>query len=121
MPRDWEEVRITVIRPGPIPTSSPCGNTIPDDDRLTVSLPAGARSVAQTHPHTHMCTYTYCKQSLDELCAECVCSRFMIPPQPVCLERGVTYTLRFEFSRYQDANSILNGAANALLLVDSVR
>ncbi|XP_044206819.1 laminin subunit beta-2 isoform X1 [Thunnus albacares] len=88
MPRDWEEVRITVIRPGPIPTSSPCGNTIPDDDKLTVSLPAGAR--------------------------------FVVPPQPVCLERGVTYTLRFEFRRYQDANSILNGAANAVLLVDSI-
>uniref|UniRef100_A0A7N8XWQ2 Laminin subunit beta-2 n=1 Tax=Mastacembelus armatus TaxID=205130 RepID=A0A7N8XWQ2_9TELE len=88
MPRDWEEVHITVIRPGPIPTSSPCGNTIPDDDRLTVSLVAGAR--------------------------------FMVPPQPVCLERGVTYTLRFEFTRYQDANFILNGAANAVLLVDSV-
>uniref|UniRef100_A0AAQ6A8Y0 Laminin, beta 2 (laminin S) n=1 Tax=Amphiprion ocellaris TaxID=80972 RepID=A0AAQ6A8Y0_AMPOC len=88
MPRDWEEVRITVIRPGPIPTSSPCGNTIPDDDRITVSLPAG--------------------------------SRFVVPPQPVCLERGVTYTLRFEFRRYQDANSILNGAANAIVLVDSV-
>uniref|UniRef100_A0A665X2H1 Laminin subunit beta-2-like n=1 Tax=Echeneis naucrates TaxID=173247 RepID=A0A665X2H1_ECHNA len=65
MPRDWEEVRITVVRPGPIPTSSPCGNTIPNDDRLTVSLPAGVR--------------------------------FVVPPQPVCLERGVTYTLRFEF------------------------
>uniref|UniRef100_A0A671WND1 Laminin subunit beta-2 n=1 Tax=Sparus aurata TaxID=8175 RepID=A0A671WND1_SPAAU len=77
MPRDWEEVRITVIRPGPIPTSSPCGNTIPDDDRLTVSLPAGAR--------------------------------FVVPPHPVCLERDVAYTLRFEFRRYQDANSILNG------------
>uniref|UniRef100_A0A8C2XM76 Laminin, beta 2 (laminin S) n=1 Tax=Cyclopterus lumpus TaxID=8103 RepID=A0A8C2XM76_CYCLU len=88
MPRDWEEVRITVIRPGPIPTSSPCGNTIPDDDRLTVSLPAGAR--------------------------------FVVPPHIVCLERGVTYTLRFEFKRYHDANSILNGAANALLLVDSI-
>uniref|UniRef100_A0A665X2B1 Laminin subunit beta-2-like n=1 Tax=Echeneis naucrates TaxID=173247 RepID=A0A665X2B1_ECHNA len=62
MPRDWEEVRITVVRPGPIPTSSPCGNTIPNDDRLTVSLPAGVR--------------------------------FVVPPQPVCLERGVTYTLR---------------------------
>ena len=56
MPRDWEEVRITVIRPGPIPTSSPCGNTIPDDDRLTVSLPAGARSVDQhTHTQTGNC------------------------------------------------------------------
>uniref|UniRef100_A0A673C8J1 Laminin subunit beta-2-like n=1 Tax=Sphaeramia orbicularis TaxID=375764 RepID=A0A673C8J1_9TELE len=86
MPRDWEEVRITVVRPGPIPTSSPCGNTIPDDDRLTIAFPAGAR--------------------------------FVVPPQPVCLERGVTYTLRFDFRRYQDANSILNGAA--VLLVDSI-
>uniref|UniRef100_A0A672ITP8 Laminin, beta 2 (laminin S) n=1 Tax=Salarias fasciatus TaxID=181472 RepID=A0A672ITP8_SALFA len=88
MPRDWEEVRVTVVRPGPIPTSSPCGNTIPADDRLTVSLPAGAR--------------------------------FVVLPQPVCLERAVTYTLRLEFSRYQDANSVLNGAANAVLLVDSI-
>ncbi|XP_039459916.1 laminin subunit beta-2 isoform X1 [Oreochromis aureus] len=88
MPRDWEEVQVTVIRPGPIPTSSPCGNTIPDDDRLIVSLPAAAR--------------------------------FVVPPQPVCLERDVTYTLHFDFRRYQDANSILNGAANAVLLVDSI-
>ncbi|MEQ2209346.1 hypothetical protein XENOCAPTIV_028870, partial [Xenoophorus captivus] len=40
---------------------------------------------------------------------------------PVCLERGVTYTLRLEFTRYQDANSILNGADYAVVLVDSVR
>uniref|UniRef100_A0A8C7UGZ5 Laminin subunit beta-2 n=1 Tax=Oncorhynchus mykiss TaxID=8022 RepID=A0A8C7UGZ5_ONCMY len=39
MPQDWEEVRVTIVRPGPIPTSSPCGNTIPADDMLTVSLP----------------------------------------------------------------------------------
>uniref|UniRef100_A0A8C8DH37 Laminin subunit beta-2 n=1 Tax=Oncorhynchus tshawytscha TaxID=74940 RepID=A0A8C8DH37_ONCTS len=38
MPRDWGEVRVTIIRPGPIPTSSPCGNTIPADDMLTISL-----------------------------------------------------------------------------------
>ncbi|XP_028308576.1 laminin subunit beta-2 isoform X2 [Gouania willdenowi] len=88
MPRDWEEVHIVVIRPGPIPTSSPCGNTIPDDDRITVSLPAGAR--------------------------------FAVPVQPVCLEEDVTYTLRLEFRRHQDANRILNGAANAFLLVDSI-
>uniref|UniRef100_A0A3P8UVT8 Laminin, beta 2-like n=1 Tax=Cynoglossus semilaevis TaxID=244447 RepID=A0A3P8UVT8_CYNSE len=87
MPRDWEEVRITVIRPGPIPTSSPCGNTIPDDDRISVSLLAGA---------------------------------FVTPSQPVCLEQGVTYTLRFEFRRYQDGNYILNGAADAFVLVDSI-
>lgn len=45
----------------------------------------------------------------------------MVPSQPVCLEKDVTYTLRFEFTRYQDANSVLNGAANAILYVDSVR
>ncbi|XP_032424850.1 laminin subunit beta-2 isoform X1 [Xiphophorus hellerii] len=88
MPRDWEEVQITVIRPGSIPTSSPCGNTIPDDDRLTIPLPAGAR--------------------------------FVVLPQPVCLERGVTYSLRLEFTRYQDANSILNGADYAVILIDSI-
>uniref|UniRef100_A0A8C1KWE5 Laminin, beta 2 (laminin S) n=1 Tax=Cyprinus carpio TaxID=7962 RepID=A0A8C1KWE5_CYPCA len=50
MPRDWEEVRVMVIRPGPIPTSSPCGNTIPADDLLTVSLPSGARFVVLSQP-----------------------------------------------------------------------
>lgn len=50
-----------------------------------------------------------------------VLSRFVVPAPAVCLERGVTYTLRFEFKRYQDANSILHGAAEALLLMDSVR
>lgn len=53
-----------------------------------------------------------------ERCCRC---RFVVPSHPVCLERGVTYTLHFEFTRYQDANSVLNGAANAVLLVDSVR
>lgn len=50
-----------------------------------------------------------------------VSSRFMVLSHPVCLERGVTYKLHFEFTRYQDANSVLNGAASAVLLVDSVR
>ena len=50
-----------------------------------------------------------------------VCCRFVVSPHPVCLERGVTYTLRLEFRRYQDANSILDGAANTIILVDSVR
>ncbi|TSM04853.1 Laminin subunit beta-2 [Bagarius yarrelli] len=45
MPQDWQEVRIKVIRPGSIPTSSPCGNTIPADDLLTVSLPSGSRFI----------------------------------------------------------------------------
>ncbi|KAI4871644.1 hypothetical protein NFI96_018573, partial [Prochilodus magdalenae] len=87
MPRDWEQVRVTVVRPGPIPTSSPCGNTIPADDLLTVSLPSG--------------------------------SRFMVVPQPVCLEKGVTYTLRLEFFKYTDQNSIPS-FSNANILIDSI-
>uniref|UniRef100_A0A8C7IUJ7 Laminin, beta 2 (laminin S) n=1 Tax=Oncorhynchus kisutch TaxID=8019 RepID=A0A8C7IUJ7_ONCKI len=78
-------VRVTIIRPGPIPTSSPCGNTIPADDMLTVSLPAG--------------------------------SRFVVLPPPVCMERGVSYTLRFEFSRYLDGNSILILGTTAISLI----
>uniref|UniRef100_A0A8B9RKF8 Laminin subunit beta 2 n=1 Tax=Astyanax mexicanus TaxID=7994 RepID=A0A8B9RKF8_ASTMX len=87
MPRDWEEVRVTVVRPGPIPTSSPCGNTIPADDLLTVSMPSG--------------------------------SRFMVLPQPVCLEKGIRYTLRLEFVRYADKNSIPS-FSNANILIDSI-
>ncbi|XP_026097959.1 laminin subunit beta-2 isoform X1 [Carassius auratus] len=87
MPRDWEEVRVMVIRPGPIPTSSPCGNTIPADDLLTVSLPSGAR--------------------------------FVVLPQPVCLEKGVSYKLRVEFIRYADRNSIIT-STNAFVLADSI-
>ncbi|XP_039626988.1 laminin subunit beta-2 isoform X1 [Polypterus senegalus] len=50
LPKEWEEVRVTVIRPGPIPTSSPCGNTIPADDLLSVSLPADQRFVQLQQP-----------------------------------------------------------------------
>uniref|UniRef100_A0AAV2M1N9 ubiquitinyl hydrolase 1 n=1 Tax=Knipowitschia caucasica TaxID=637954 RepID=A0AAV2M1N9_KNICA len=84
MPRDWEEVRVTVVRPGSIPTSSPCGNTIPDDDRLLLSLPATAR--------------------------------FMVPLRTLCLERGVSYTLRLEFRRYQDFNSVQDGSGHFILM-----
>ncbi|KAK7883977.1 hypothetical protein WMY93_027100 [Mugilogobius chulae] len=87
MPRDWEEVRVTVVRPGAIPTSSPCGNTIPDDDRLLLSLPATAR--------------------------------FMVPLKPLCLEKGVSYTLRFEFRRYQDFHGAQDGSGH-FILVDSI-
>ncbi|NXA45246.1 LAMB2 protein, partial [Nothocercus julius] len=30
----WKEVRLRVLRPGPVSASSPCGNTIPADDHL---------------------------------------------------------------------------------------
>lgn len=69
----------------------------------------------ETHSHTNTIT-DHCL-----LCAASLFLRFMVPSHPLCLERGVTYTLRFEFVRFQDTKSVLNGAASAILLVDSVR
>ncbi|XP_078517952.1 laminin subunit beta-2 isoform X1 [Lissotriton helveticus] len=83
-PEKWEEVKVSIKRPGPIPTSSPCGNTIPADDLMTVSLPPGAR--------------------------------FVTLPQPVCLERGVSYTIRLDFTRYSYREKI----PNANVLIDSI-
>lgn len=45
--------------------------------------------------------------------------RFMVLPQSVCLERGVSYILRLEFTSYADKNSI-PGFSNANILIDSV-
>lgn len=45
LPDQWEKAVISVFRPGKIPTSSRCGNTIPDDDNQEVSLPPGSRWV----------------------------------------------------------------------------
>lgn len=45
LPDYWEKAVITVQRPGKIPTSSRCGNTVPDDDNQVVSLSPGSRSV----------------------------------------------------------------------------
>lgn len=45
LPDHWEKAVITVQRPGKIPTSSRCGNTVPDDDNQVVSLSPGSRSV----------------------------------------------------------------------------
>nr|XP_015203458.1 PREDICTED: laminin subunit beta-2 isoform X1 [Lepisosteus oculatus] len=84
LPKEWKEVRVTLVRPGPIPTSSPCGNTIPADDLLSVSLPSA--------------------------------SRYVVLPQPICLERGVSYTLRLEFSRYLTREKV----PNASILIDSI-
>ncbi|XP_048872334.1 laminin subunit beta-2 isoform X1 [Brienomyrus brachyistius] len=84
MLHDWEEVHVSVVRPGPIPTSSPCGNTIPADDLLTVSLP--------------------------------IVSRFVVLPRPVCLERGVSYTLRLEFPYFSRQSTVPNPS----ILIDSI-
>nr|XP_027782182.1 laminin subunit beta-1 [Marmota flaviventris] len=50
LPDHWEKAVITVQRPGKIPTSSRCGNTVPDDDNQVVSLSPGSRYVVLPHP-----------------------------------------------------------------------
>ncbi|XP_053890049.1 laminin subunit beta-2 [Malaclemys terrapin pileata] len=84
LPEPWEEVKLWVLRPGPIPTGSPCGNTIPADDRLATALPPRAR--------------------------------YVLLPQPVCLERGVRYTLRLELTRYTSRQAV----PGASVLLDSL-
>jgi len=37
----WEDVRVTIVRPGAIDQSGPCANTIPQDDLKSLSLPPG--------------------------------------------------------------------------------
>ncbi|XP_030828530.1 laminin subunit beta-1 [Strongylocentrotus purpuratus] len=50
LPGVWEDVRITINRPGDIPTQSVCGNTIPQDDLLVTTLPSGSRHVVLSNP-----------------------------------------------------------------------
>ncbi|XP_006825989.1 laminin subunit beta-1-like [Saccoglossus kowalevskii] len=50
MPETWEDVRVTVTRPTDIPTSSVCGNTIPQDDLLATSLLPGQRHRILSRP-----------------------------------------------------------------------
>uniref|UniRef100_A0AAY4BRF8 Laminin subunit beta-1 n=1 Tax=Denticeps clupeoides TaxID=299321 RepID=A0AAY4BRF8_9TELE len=50
LPEQWEEVLMTVIRPGPIAAGSRCANTMPDDDNQMVSLHPGSRYVVLPRP-----------------------------------------------------------------------
>ncbi|KAM4734289.1 laminin subunit beta-1a [Anableps anableps] len=50
LPDQWEEVLMTVMRPGPIRTDSRCINTVPDDDNQMISLHPSSRYVALPRP-----------------------------------------------------------------------
>ncbi|XP_033491281.2 laminin subunit beta-1a [Epinephelus lanceolatus] len=50
LPDQWEEVLMTVMRPGPITADSRCVNTVPDDDNQMISLHPGSRYVALPRP-----------------------------------------------------------------------
>ncbi|XP_067396984.1 laminin subunit beta-2 isoform X2 [Emydura macquarii macquarii] len=84
LPEPWEEVTVSVVRPGPVRPSSPCGNTIPADDRLAVALPPRAR--------------------------------YVLLPQPVCLEQGLRYTLRLQLARSSSRPAV----PGASVLLDSL-
>ncbi|XP_042267238.1 laminin subunit beta-1a [Thunnus maccoyii] len=50
LPDQWEEVLMTVVRPGPIRADSRCVNTVPDDDHQMISLHPGSRYVVLPRP-----------------------------------------------------------------------
>ncbi|XP_029993162.1 LOW QUALITY PROTEIN: laminin subunit beta-1a [Sphaeramia orbicularis] len=50
LPDQWEEVLMTVMRPGPIRADSRCVNTVPDDDNQMISLHPGSRYVVLPRP-----------------------------------------------------------------------
>ncbi|XP_041794363.1 laminin subunit beta-1a [Chelmon rostratus] len=50
LPDQWEEVLMTVMRPGPITADSRCVNTVPDDDNQMISLHPGSRYVVLPRP-----------------------------------------------------------------------
>ncbi|XP_051807589.1 laminin subunit beta-1 isoform X3 [Acanthochromis polyacanthus] len=50
LPDQWEEVLMTVMRPGPIKADSRCINTVPDDDNQMISLHPGSRYVVLPRP-----------------------------------------------------------------------
>ncbi|XP_039210424.1 laminin subunit beta-1 [Crotalus tigris] len=50
LPDQWEKATISVYRPGQIPPSSRCGNTVPDDDDQEVSLSPGSRYAVLPRP-----------------------------------------------------------------------
>ena len=41
MPERWDDVRVTVVRPGQVDQRGVCANSIPQDDFKATSLPQG--------------------------------------------------------------------------------
>lgn len=41
----WENVKVTIERPGPVDQSGPCGNTRPSDDEMYIGFPESQRQV----------------------------------------------------------------------------
>lgn len=84
MTEKWEDVRVSVIRPGLTDPDGPCANAIPQDDDKAASLQPGSRHIT-------------------------------VDPAS-CLERGVDYTIRIEFTRYRSDED----TPEATVLIDSI-
>lgn len=41
MPERWDDVRVTIVRPGRVDENGPCANSIPQDDLKATSLQPG--------------------------------------------------------------------------------
>ena len=41
MPDRWDDIRVTVVRPGPVDQRGQCANAIPQDDFKSASLQPG--------------------------------------------------------------------------------
>uniref|UniRef100_A0A7N9AM84 Laminin, beta 1a n=1 Tax=Mastacembelus armatus TaxID=205130 RepID=A0A7N9AM84_9TELE len=92
LPDQWEEVLMTVMRPGPIRADSRCVNTVPDDDNQMISL--------ETLKQTGLCLL-----------------RYVVLPRPVCFESGLNYTVRLSLPLYSAASDV----QSPYTLIDSVR
>uniref|UniRef100_A0AAQ4P864 Laminin, beta 1a n=1 Tax=Gasterosteus aculeatus aculeatus TaxID=481459 RepID=A0AAQ4P864_GASAC len=61
LPDQWEEVLMTVMRPGPIRADSRCVNTVPDDDHQMISLHPGSRVIMEIFLHPQIVLMPHCK------------------------------------------------------------
>jgi len=54
MPHRWEDVRITVVRPGPVDQRGACANSIPQDDLKAFTLPSGTVITSSNNMHVSL-------------------------------------------------------------------
>jgi len=67
MPHRWEDVRITIVRPGRVDQRGPCANSIPQDDLKAFSLPSG-RLFSQSKIFTYTVGYEKRNRSNYNVC-----------------------------------------------------
>lgn len=116
LPDQWEEVLMTVMRPGPIRADSRCVNTVPDDDNQMISLHPGSR-YQYFVKYVTICPQEICfKEKNLQQVGFCLL-RYVVLPRPVCFEYGLNYTVRLSLPLY----SAVSDVQSPYTLIDSVR